>query len=584
MDARTALRQQFIASVSALDKAFFLSPAGPGYVGTPSGSSGSLSSRKRAFTLGSADGDSDPQKHRRTVSEAFSEASSLFSAVSPRSNGPASQPPVRPVLFGHTHSSPLLPVESHYRPGSAGSEPIPSPKAADLAASGSHLVGRLNAPSPLKTVQSSEHDMMAESATFVVSEPHLPDISPARTPIAVEPPPLAQAGILAPVPQSATLALPSTSAASIPALQASPMQQSVAHMDMQAYAQQALDNQQLQLAQQQAAIDAAIAVSHPLAMSTSSTPVPYAQHTLDSQQQPMTGVQPSFVSPPPQSIPQFQSTSVYPEVDMGMSHPDTFIPAMPIPPAPAPTPVTGVPGMVPLGMRGPGSLDFTTLRSVKEEGDGMTSPFASSHASLSSYPFTTGTSVTSGSRSRATSVSKCTPASRSRAQSATSGTHPQFQPDAHELESMLGSLTTLPSPIHEDDDDENDHDYFDTSFVSQPQPSETSTSIAKKEKDAISPELLKAYNEVFYKWLPLVCADVEFTDRKNEKVHQPLMAKKMQRLDEEHAFRPFKFRIQPFTNAFQDACRDAGLTEQDVAPKLVSSRQDSFSMGRLTAL
>lgn len=39
-------------------------------------------------------------------------------------------------------------------------------------------------------------------------------------------------------------------------------------------------------------------------------------------------------------------------------------------------------------------------------------------------------------------------------------------------------------------------------------------------------------------------------DSKNEPIHQTLMAKKMQRLDESKDFRPFKFRIQAFTNAF----------------------------------
>jgi DNA-binding ferritin-like protein (Dps family) len=41
-------------------------------------------------------------------------------------------------------------------------------------------------------------------------------------------------------------------------------------------------------------------------------------------------------------------------------------------------------------------------------------------------------------------------------------------------------------------------------------------------------------------------------DAKGEKVHQVLMAKKMQRLDESNDYRPFKFRIQAFTNAFGD--------------------------------
>lgn len=43
---------------------------------------------------------------------------------------------------------------------------------------------------------------------------------------------------------------------------------------------------------------------------------------------------------------------------------------------------------------------------------------------------------------------------------------------------------------------------------------------------------------------------VDATDAKGEAIHQTLMAKKMQRLDESPDYRPFKFRIQAFTNAF----------------------------------
>jgi hypothetical protein len=43
---------------------------------------------------------------------------------------------------------------------------------------------------------------------------------------------------------------------------------------------------------------------------------------------------------------------------------------------------------------------------------------------------------------------------------------------------------------------------------------------------------------------------VEAKDSKGDHIHQTLMAKKMQRLDESPDFRPFKFRIQAFTTAF----------------------------------
>jgi hypothetical protein len=45
---------------------------------------------------------------------------------------------------------------------------------------------------------------------------------------------------------------------------------------------------------------------------------------------------------------------------------------------------------------------------------------------------------------------------------------------------------------------------------------------------------------------------VDATCSKGEQIHQTLMAKKMQRLDESPDFRPFKFRILAFTNAFMD--------------------------------
>ncbi|KAG0235806.1 hypothetical protein BGX31_004172, partial [Mortierella sp. GBA43] len=55
------------------------------------------------------------------------------------------------------------------------------------------------------------------------------------------------------------------------------------------------------------------------------------------------------------------------------------------------------------------------------------------------------------------------------------------------------------------------------------------------------------------------------SDSKGDQIHQPLMAKKMQRLEASADFRPFKFRIQAFTNAFHDDLMANGLTE-DILP------------------
>ncbi len=64
---------------------------------------------------------------------------------------------------------------------------------------------------------------------------------------------------------------------------------------------------------------------------------------------------------------------------------------------------------------------------------------------------------------------------------------------------------------------------------------------------------------------------VEFTDNKGELLHQALMPKKMARLNESPDFRPFKFRIQAFTNAFHDELQSRGLKDDTLSAKKVKS-------------
>ena len=59
------------------------------------------------------------------------------------------------------------------------------------------------------------------------------------------------------------------------------------------------------------------------------------------------------------------------------------------------------------------------------------------------------------------------------------------------------------------------------------------------------------------------------TDSKGEQIHQTLMPKKMQRLDESWDFRPFKFRIQAFTNAFTDRIQLEGIHEDLMSGKKI---------------
>jgi hypothetical protein len=76
---------------------------------------------------------------------------------------------------------------------------------------------------------------------------------------------------------------------------------------------------------------------------------------------------------------------------------------------------------------------------------------------------------------------------------------------------------------------------------------------------------------------------VDFHDAKGELLHQALMPKKMAKLDESPDFRPFKFRIQAFTNAFAEEVRPSFdcrnhitnlISAPNIAPKIGSSGRD----------
>lgn len=81
----------------------------------------------------------------------------------------------------------------------------------------------------------------------------------------------------------------------------------------------------------------------------------------------------------------------------------------------------------------------------------------------------------------------------------------------------------------------------------------------------LEPEVVNRLNAMFSKFLQRICCDLHACDAKGDQIHQPLMAKKMQRLDASADFRPFKFRIQAFTNAFHQELVDGGFTE-DILP------------------
>ncbi|EGN93277.1 hypothetical protein SERLA73DRAFT_189825, partial [Serpula lacrymans var. lacrymans S7.3] len=74
-------------------------------------------------------------------------------------------------------------------------------------------------------------------------------------------------------------------------------------------------------------------------------------------------------------------------------------------------------------------------------------------------------------------------------------------------------------------------------------------------------------DRIFFDFLNKICSNLDATDAKGEPIHQTLMAKKMQRLDESPDFRPFKFRIQAFTNAFLEELAMQGYPEEKIPMK-----------------
>ncbi|GAA5822689.1 hypothetical protein JCM11251_004344 [Rhodosporidiobolus azoricus] len=85
----------------------------------------------------------------------------------------------------------------------------------------------------------------------------------------------------------------------------------------------------------------------------------------------------------------------------------------------------------------------------------------------------------------------------------------------------------------------------------------------------VDADLTAKMDPVFMDFLAEICSNLEATDSKGEPIHQTLMAKKMEKLDQSHDFRPFKFRIQAFTTAFAERLVQSGDFDQEVPVKKV---------------
>ncbi|KAH9842755.1 uncharacterized protein C8Q71DRAFT_827541 [Rhodofomes roseus] len=105
--------------------------------------------------------------------------------------------------------------------------------------------------------------------------------------------------------------------------------------------------------------------------------------------------------------------------------------------------------------------------------------------------------------------------------------------------------------------------------MSRGSPSAEGGSTASGHANEVPQEYRAEVERIFFEFLDNTCSNLEATDAKGEPIHQTLMAKKMQRLDESPDFRPFKFRIQAFTNAFLEELARQGYPEEKIPMKKI---------------
>ncbi|GLB34823.1 hypothetical protein LshimejAT787_0203880 [Lyophyllum shimeji] len=138
-------------------------------------------------------------------------------------------------------------------------------------------------------------------------------------------------------------------------------------------------------------------------------------------------------------------------------------------------------------------------------------------------------------------------------------------------------LSTVPSTAHnspgeEDDDyddDNNNEDDDNDSNVSKNVQHSSDSPVGTSISNDVPQEYRGEVDRIFFEYLNKICSNLEATDSKGEPIHQTLMAKKMQRLDESPDFRPFKFRIQAFTMGFLEELARNGYPEEKIPMKKI---------------
>ncbi|KAG6833696.1 hypothetical protein H0H87_002893 [Tephrocybe sp. NHM501043] len=130
--------------------------------------------------------------------------------------------------------------------------------------------------------------------------------------------------------------------------------------------------------------------------------------------------------------------------------------------------------------------------------------------------------------------------------------------------------TTQNSPVEDDDDDDDEDEDDDNDSSASKNIHQSSDSPVGLPTGSDVPQEYRAdVDHIFFLYLSKICSNLDATDAKGEPIHQRLMAKKMQRLDESLDFRPFKFRIQAFTMAFLEELASHGYPEEKIPMKKI---------------
>lgn len=194
------------------------------------------------------------------------------------------------------------------------------------------------------------------------------------------------------------------------------------------------------------------------------------------------------------------------------------------------------------------------------------------HANMPPMPSAMPSSATIGRMSRSSSFSHSNPFAF--------GVDPvpvaKYEPMQSRPSTSGGPRNGVPSPQEgEEDEDNDDSDDGRQAYSTSPSASARRGSRASPSADSaghnneVPQEYRADVERIFFEFLNKTCSNLDATDAKGEPIHQTLMAKKMQRLDESPDFRPFKFRIQAFTNAFLEELSRQGFPEEKIPMKKI---------------